>query len=73
MQEFIEREQIFLLMMRGWGDHQKSYNGMDLLFSETFRRGQISISKYTVEHTIKCLEVTSSIKNCATCYSNKSQ
>jgi len=57
--ELTEREQISLLM-RGWSDRQRSYKEMGLLFNETFRRGQIGISKFTMERIIKCFEQTGS-------------
>jgi len=39
MQEFTKRERILFLMMRGWGNHQRSYKEIGLLFNETFWRG----------------------------------
>jgi len=44
MQEFTDREQISLLMMRGWSDRQRSYKEVDFLFIEAFRSRKIDIS-----------------------------
>lgn len=60
-----ERERISLLMMRGWGDRQRSYNQVRDLFNQTFRSddGQMSVSKSTVSQTIRRFEETGSVKN----------
>ena len=52
-------------MMRGCGNHQRSYKEVALLFNETFRCGQIGISRSTVKRTVKCFEQIGSVKNCA--------
>jgi len=39
--------------MRGWDE--RSYKEVGLLFNETFRHGQIGISKSIVERTVKLL------------------
>lgn len=60
-----EREKISLMMMRGWGDRQRSYNQVRELFNETFRNGdgQPLISKSTISETIRRFEQTGSLKH----------
>jgi len=48
-------------MMRGRGDRQRSYNELRL-FNDTFRN-ENSISKLTVERTIKRFKEIGSVKN----------
>ena len=68
MDQLSEQERISLLMMRGWGDRQRSYPQIRQLFNQTFRNGngQIPISKSTVSRTINRFMSTGSIKNRAT-------
>jgi len=59
MQELIERISPFMM-------HEMIVRDLTrrcLLFNETFWRGQIGISKFTVKHTVKRFGQTSSIKN----------
>ena len=60
-----ERERISLLMMRGWGDQQRSYTNVVNLFNATFRNGDgvTPLSKSTVSKTLRRFEETGSIKN----------
>lgn len=50
-----ERERISLLMMRGWGDRQRSLEDTRILFNHTFRNrdGASQISKSTVQRTVR--------------------
>lgn len=50
-------------MMRCWGDRQKSYGDVCLLFNQTMRNENSSISKSTVERTVKRFEDTGSVKD----------
>lgn len=63
MQHLTERERISLLMMRGWGNRQRSYNDVRQLFNATFRNDNTSISKSTVYKTIRRFEETGSVKD----------
>jgi len=58
MQELTERERISLLMICGWCEVVRfvRFYKKVLLFNETFRRGQIGISKSTVERIVKRFE-----------------
>jgi len=58
-----ERERITLLMMRGYGDRVRSYQEVTNLFNETFPNRN-SISKSTVQKTVKRFEETGSVKDC---------
>lgn len=63
MASLTEQERISLLMMRGWGDRQRSYNEVVDLFNATFRVGEAGISKGTVSKTIRRFEETGSNKS----------
>lgn len=58
-----EQERISLLMMKGWGDRQRSHEQVRLLFNETFRHEELGISKSTVSRTIQRFEQSGSVKN----------
>jgi len=58
-----ERERTSLLMMRGWGDRQRSYNEVRQIFNETFRDENTAISRSTVERTVRRFNETGSVKN----------
>ncbi|KAK0167806.1 hypothetical protein PV327_001666 [Microctonus hyperodae] len=49
--------------MRGWGDKERTYTEVLVHFNQTFRQGQIGISKSTVSQTIKRFQETRSYKN----------
>jgi len=56
-----ERERITILIMRGWGDNERSYTAVALLFNETYPNRQIN--KSTVFKTIEHFRETGSVKN----------
>lgn len=60
-----EQERISLLMMRGWGDRQRSYVQVRDLFNESFRAnaGATPISKSTVIRTCQRFQETGNVKN----------
>lgn len=58
-----ERERVMVLIMRGWGDLQRSYNTVTQLFNEHFRDDNNAISKSTVVRTIQRFENSGSVKN----------
>lgn len=58
-----ERERISLLMMRGWGDRQRSLNDVTTLFNRTFRENATPLSKSTVSKTVNRYETTGSVKD----------
>lgn len=60
-----EQERISLLMMRGWGDRQRSYAQVRELFNQIFRNeaGQTSVSKSTIIRAIQRFEDTGGVKN----------
>jgi len=64
-----ERERISLLMIRGWGDRERSYDQVRLLFNETFRNGDglNHISKSTVERTIRRFVGQGTVKDLQKC------
>ena len=57
-----EKERITLLMIRGFGDRQRSYNQVQLIFNETFN-DRTPISKSTVERTIRRFSDTGSVRD----------
>ncbi|KAG8280816.1 hypothetical protein J6590_072500 [Homalodisca vitripennis] len=62
LMELSERERITLLMMRGYGDRQRSYREVCNLFNDTFpERNPISVS--TISKTIERFEMTGSVRN----------
>lgn len=63
MATLTEEERVSLLMMRGWGDKERSYDEVVILFNETFRVDQVGISKSTVSRTIKRFLDTRTNKN----------
>lgn len=63
MAQLSVRERVSLLMMRGWGDRQRSYNEVKRLFNETFCDHDNGISKSTVERTIRRFEESGTNKN----------
>ncbi|XP_067215010.1 uncharacterized protein [Linepithema humile] len=63
MASLTEQERISLLMIRGWGDRQRSYNEVVDLFNATFRVGEAGISKGTVSKTIRRFKETGSNKS----------
>jgi len=63
MAHLTEHERISLLMMRGWGDRQRSYSEVRLLFNETFRNEGEGISISTVSRTIRRFVETGTNKN----------
>ncbi|KAJ8950228.1 hypothetical protein NQ318_006202 [Aromia moschata] len=62
MNTLSEEERIYLLMMRGWGDQQRSYNQVRDLFNQTFRVDRVPISKTTVQRTIQLFQETGGVK-----------
>jgi len=64
-----ERERISLLMIRGWGDRERSYDQVRLFFNETFRNGDglNHISKSTVERTIRRFVGQGTVKDLQKC------
>jgi len=56
-----ERERISILMMRGWGDYQRSLETVQVLFNETFLDRNEPISKNTVKKTIDRFNETGSV------------
>lgn len=58
-----ERERISLLMMRGWGDQQRSCKNVADLFNATFRVGATPLSRSTVSKTLRRFEETGLVKN----------
>lgn len=63
MAQLTETERTSLLMMRGWGDKQRSYEEVRLLFNQTFRNNVEGISKSTVSRTIHRFEEMGTNKN----------
>ncbi|KAJ8914917.1 hypothetical protein NQ315_016071, partial [Exocentrus adspersus] len=63
MVNLTEQERISLLMMRGWGDRERSYEEVVHLFSDTFRVGQSQLHKSTVSRTINRFLETSTNKD----------
>lgn len=63
MAHLSERDRVCILMMRGWGDRQRSYDQVKTLFNNTFRNEGNGISKSTVERTIRRFEETGTNKN----------
>ena len=61
--ELSEKERITLLMMRGWGDRQRSYREVRELFNEFFSDRTYPISKSTVARTIQRFEEIGVTKN----------
>lgn len=59
--ELSERERITILMMRGWGDNERSYAAVVRLFNETYPNRRIN--KSTVLKTIERFRETGSVKN----------
>lgn len=59
--ELSERERITILMMRGWGDNERSYTAVARLFNETYPNRRIN--KSTVFKTIERFRETGSVKN----------
>jgi len=57
-----ERERIPFLMMRGWGDHQRSYNEVRQIFNKTFCDENAAVSRFTVR-TVRRFNKTISVKN----------
>lgn len=57
-----ERERITLLMMRGWGDNERSYEAVKNLFNDTFPE-RYPISKSTVIKTVARFVETGSVKD----------
>ena len=58
-----EQERITILMMRGWGDNQRSLEAVRVLFNETFPERNEPISKNTVKWTIDRFNLTGSVKD----------
>ncbi|KAJ8915734.1 hypothetical protein NQ315_000670, partial [Exocentrus adspersus] len=57
MVNLTEQERIFLLMMRGWGDRERSYEEVVHLFNDTFRkRVQIRIAQNLGDRKLKTTE-----------------
>lgn len=52
MQRLTERERITLLMMRGWGQAERSLRAVRNVFNETFRIGRTPIALTTVQNTV---------------------
>ncbi|KAK0091763.1 hypothetical protein PV326_002732 [Microctonus aethiopoides] len=50
-----EKERIYILMIRGWGDRERSYDQVCSIFNEVYRNrdGLSPISKSIVERTIR--------------------
>ncbi|KAJ8910545.1 hypothetical protein NQ315_011058 [Exocentrus adspersus] len=63
MVNLTEQERISLLMMRGWGDRERSYEEVVHLFNDTFRVRQTQIHKSTVSRTINRFLETSTNKD----------
>ncbi|KAJ8915567.1 hypothetical protein NQ315_012452 [Exocentrus adspersus] len=63
MVNLTEQERISLLMMKGWGDRERSYEEVVHLFNDTFRVGQTQIHKSTVSRTINRFLETSTNKD----------
>lgn len=63
MAALTERDRIHILMMRGWGDNQRSFEDVRSLFNETFRIGQVPISKMTVSRTVRRFNEHGTIKD----------
>lgn len=62
MSELTDHKRIALLMMRGWGDHRRSYNETLQILTDTFWVSKVSISKSTVHRTITRFEETGHVK-----------
>jgi len=60
--ELLERERVTILMMRGWGDNERSYSAVVRLFNDTYLNCRIN--KSTVLKTIERFRKTGSVKNC---------
>jgi len=56
-----ERERISILMMKGWGDNQRSLEAVQVLFNETFLDRNEPISKNTVKRMIDRFNETSTV------------
>lgn len=63
MYRLSETERISLLIMRGWGDRQRSYTEVTNLFNRTFRNGGTPLSKSTVSKTINRYHTTGSVQD----------
>lgn len=63
MTQLTERERITILMMRGWGDNERSYQEVANLFNTTFRVEQAQLSKGTVTKTVQRFLETGNVKN----------
>ncbi|KAJ8913297.1 hypothetical protein NQ315_010964, partial [Exocentrus adspersus] len=63
MVNLTEQERISLLMMRGWGDRERSYEEVVHLFNDTFHVGQTQIHNSTVSRTINRFLETSTNKD----------
>ncbi|EFN66068.1 hypothetical protein EAG_02324 [Camponotus floridanus] len=63
MARLTERERISLLMMRGWGENERTHDEVTVLFNETFRIGQPGIVRSTVAKTIQRFNETGSVKD----------
>jgi len=55
-----ERKRITILMIRGWGDNERSYSAVDRLFNDTYPN---RINKFTMLQTIERYRETGSVKN----------
>lgn len=63
MANLTEKARIALLMMRGWGDRERSYNEIRQFFNEIFRNGGVPLSKTIVMRTIRRYEEIGNVKN----------
>ena len=59
--ELSERERITILMMRGWGDNERSFSTVVRLFNDTYPNRRIN--KSTVLKTIERFRQTGSVRN----------
>lgn len=63
MATLTEREKISILMMRGWGNNQRSYKDVRTLFNQSFRQGQTQISKMTVSRIVNRFNQHGTVKD----------
>lgn len=62
-----EEERIIILMMRGYGDRQRSFREVQTLFNDEYRVGTSGISLGTISKTIKRFSETGSVKDRPRC------
>jgi len=58
-----EEERIYLLMIRGWGDRQRSLTEVRTIFNNEFRDENNHVSKSTVSRTISRFGATGGVKS----------